>query len=113
MDLQRAKIYNDGSHFIATPKNAFPHRRGRKYKLSRQPFSVQKIDLPHSNSPPVAPNENLPPITPKEKFESAYKESLSLPKRERKAHIKEQLKDTFKDKEELNAFVDNNVERMK
>ena len=112
MDLQRAKIYNDGSHFIATPKNAFPHRRGRKYKLSRQPFSVQKIDLPHANSPPVAPNENLPP-TPKEKFESAYKESLSLPKRERKAHIKEQLKDTFKDKEELNAFVDNNVERMK
>ena len=121
MDLQRAKIYNDGSHFIATPKNAFPHRRGRKYKLSRQPFSVQKIDLPHSNSPPVAPNENLPPTiiaenapaTPKEKFESAYKESLSLPKRERKTHIKEQLKDTFKDKEELNVFVGNNVERMK
>ena len=113
MDLQRAKIYNDGSHFIATPRNAFPHRRGRKYKLSQQTFSVQKIDLPHANSPPNTVNENLPPTTPKEKFESAYKESLSLPKRERKAHIKEQLKDTFKDKAELSTFVDDNVERMK
>ena len=121
MDLKEAKVYNDGSHFIATPRNAYPHRRGRKYKLSRQPFSVQKVNLPHSNSPPIAPNENLPPTTqkqetlpttPKEKFESAYKESLSLPKRERKAHIKEQLKDTFKDKAELNTFVDDNVERM-
>ena len=129
MDLQRTKIYIDGSHFIATPKNAFSHRRGR-YKLSRQPFSVQKIDLSHANSPPNAVNENLPPTTnveslpttpkqespptaPKEKFESAYKESLSLPKRERKAHIKEQLKDTFKDKAELSTFVDDNVERMR
>ncbi len=128
MDLKRAKIYSDGSHFIATPRNAYPHR-GKKYRLSRQPFSVQKVDLPHSNSPPNEANENLPPTTngetlttqkqetlpatPKEKFEIAYKESLSLPKRERKAHIREQLKDTFKDKEQLNAFVDENVERMR
>ena len=42
----------------------------------------------------------------------AYKESQSLPKRERKAHIKAALKDEFADKAELNAFVDKHTERM-
>ena len=53
-----------------------------------------------------------PPETPKEHFEAAYKESQSLPKRERKAHIKAALKDEFADKTELNAFVDKHTERM-
>lgn len=50
--------------------------------------------------------------TPKERFETAYKESQSLPKRERKAHIKAALKDDFTDKIELNAFVEKHTERM-
>ena len=50
--------------------------------------------------------------TPKERFETAYKESQSLPKRERKAHIKAALKDEFADKAELNAFVEKHTERM-
>ena len=131
MDLQNAKGYSDGHHFIAMPNDAFPRPRTKARHKTVQPnFFCNKDELPHSNSPPNAVNENLPPTTnventpnapkqetlpatPKDKFEIAYKESLSLPKRERKAHIKEQLKDTFKDKEELNTFVDNNVERMK
>ncbi len=122
MDLQNAKVYSDGHHYIAMPSDAFPRPKPKAKQKAVQPnFHCNKDELPHSNSPPNVVNENLPPTasvenaptTPKEKFESAYKESLSLPKRERKAHIKEQLKDTFKDKEQLNAFVDNNVERMK
>lgn len=54
-----------------------------------------------------------PSKTPKERFETAYKESQSLPKRERKAHIKAALKDEFTDKAELNAFVEKHTERMK
>ena len=92
MDLQRAKIYNDGSHFIATPRNAFPHRRGRKYKLSRQPFSVQKIDLPHANSPPVEKNENLPPTTPKESLKVLTKKVYLCPSEKERRISRNNLK---------------------
>ena len=50
--------------------------------------------------------------TPKERFETAYKESQSLPKKERKAHIKAALGNGFADKAELNAFVEKHSERM-
>ena len=59
----------------------------------------------------VKPTEQLtltnesPPETPKERFEKAYKESQSLPKRERKVHIKESLAADFPNKDELNAFI--------
>lgn len=28
MNLQKAKIYHDGSHFVAIPKGAFPSGKG-------------------------------------------------------------------------------------
>ena len=42
------------------------------------------------------------PENPKEPFETAYKESQSLPKRERKSHIKAAMQDDFAGKSELN-----------
>lgn len=60
-----------------------------------------------------SPTNESPPETPKERFETAYKESLSLPKKERKKHIKEALESDFADKMELKAFVNKNLERMK
>lgn len=101
MNLKSAKVYHDGSHFIAIPSDAFPHRRK---KSSWQNLRLKKDELPHSDSPPE---------TPKDRFETAYKESQSLPKRERKAHIKSVLKGDFTDKATLNAFVDRNLERVK
>ena len=86
MNLKSAKVYHDGSHFIAIPSDAFLHRRK---KSSRHNLRLKKDELPRSDSPPE---------TTKERFETAYKESLSLPKRERKAHIKSALKDDFADK---------------
>lgn len=56
---------------------------------------------------------NHHPKPQKDRFETAYKESLSLPKKERKKHIKEAVADKFTDKTELNAFVDKNLERVK
>lgn len=101
MNLKSAKVYHDGSHFIAIPSDAFPHRRK---KSSRHNFRLKKDELPRSDSPPE---------TTKDRFETAYKESQSLPKRERKAHIKSALKGDFADKTTLNAFVDKNLERVK
>ena len=60
MNLKSAKVYNDGSHFIAIPSDAFPHR---SRKLSRQNLCLKKDELPRSDSPPE---------TTKERFETAY-----------------------------------------
>ena len=100
MNLQKAKIYHDGSHFVAIPKGAFPSGKGCKRSVAR----------PTKQQPPTTES---PPETHKERFETAYKESLSLPKKERKKHIKDALESDFADKTELKAFVDKNLERVK
>lgn len=101
MNLKSAKVYHDGSHFIAILSDAFPHRRKRS---TRQDLRLKKDELPRSDSPPE---------TTKDRFKTAYKESLSLSKKERKKHIKEALADKFTNKTELKAFVDKNLEREK
>lgn len=100
MNLQKAKIYHDGSHFVAIPKGAFPSGKGCKRRVAR----------PTKQQPPTTESS---PEPHKERFETAYKESLSLPKKERKRHIKEALESDFADKTELKAFVDKNLERVK
>ena len=100
MNLKSAKVYHDGSHFVAIPQGAYPSGKGCK----RRAFK------PTEQQPPTVES---PPETPKERFETAYKESQSLSKRERKKHIKEALESDFSDKTELKAFVDKNLERVK
>ena len=100
MNLQKAKIYHDGSHFIAIPKGAFPSGKGCKRRVTK-------------STEQQPPTTESPPETTKERFEKVYKESQSLPKRERKAHIKESLAADFANKDTLNAFVAKHTERMK
>ncbi|MDE6585953.1 MAG: hypothetical protein K2K80_04670 [Clostridia bacterium] len=97
MPYREAKVYFDGSHYIAIPPENFPSST-RKRKKPKPPKPKQ--------------NENTPP-THKDKFETAYKESQQLPKRERKRYIKEKLKDEFKNAEQLKEFVAQNIERKK
>lgn len=100
MNLQKAKIYHDGSHFVAIPQGAYPSGKGCKRRAVKPMKQQSTADV-------------TPPETHKERFETAYKESLSLPKKERKRHIKEALENDFADKTELKAFVDKNLERVK
>lgn len=96
MPYKDTKVYFDGSHYIAIPPENFPSKRKRK----------------KSKPPKPKQDENAPP-TPKEKFETAYAESQSLPKRERKKYIKEKLQSEFKNDEQLKEFVARNIERKK
>ena len=91
MPYQESKIYFDGSHYIAVPKENFPSRKGRK--TAKKP--TKQTD------------------TPKERFETVYKESQALPKHERKKYIAEKLQDIFAATEEIAAFVASNIERKK
>ena len=100
MNYANMKIYFDGGHYVGIPKGAFPSGKGCKRRAVKPMKQQSTANV-------------TPPNTPKERFETAYKESQSLPKRERKAHIKAALKDDFKDKAELNAFVEKHTERMK
>lgn len=92
MPYQKAKVYNDGSHFIAMPPENFP-RPKRRYK-------------------PKSKREESPD-SPKAKFETAYSESQSLPKRERKKYIKEKLQGTFPNEKHEKEFIESNIERKK
>lgn len=89
MNYRNAKIYFDGSHYIAIPQGAFPSGKGSK-KASAKQKQTQK----------------------EQHFETAYKESLSKPKKERIKAIKEALQDEFEDSEDLTAFVNANMERV-
>ena len=97
MPYRETKVYFDGGHYIAIPSENFPSST-RKRKKPKPPKPKQ--------------NENTPP-TPKDKFETAYKESQQLPKRERKKYIKEKLQGEFQTAEQLKEFVAQNIERKK
>ena len=73
MPYRVSKIYYDGSHYIAVPKETFPSRKGGKTtrKCNPQTDSI------------------------KAKFETAYAESQTLPKRERRKYVTEKLQDEF------------------
>lgn len=90
MSIRKAKVYYDGSHYIAIPPENFTG--GKPKRLSP-----------------------LPPVQAevKAKFETAYTESQRLPKRERKKYITEQMQDSFENKDERTAFIENNLERKK
>ena len=92
------KVYSDGSHYIAIPPENFPSEQ--RIRKKPKPTAKPKTD-------------GTPPTTPKEKFETAYAESQSLPKRERKKFIAEKLKDEFKTAEQVKEFVESNIERKK
>lgn len=100
MNYANMKIYFDGGHYVGIPQGAYPSGKGCKRRVVK---AMQQLSL----------TSESPPETPKERFEKAYKESQSLPKRERKAYIKESLATDFSSKDELNAFVAKHTERMK
>ena len=85
MAYQDCKVYFDGGHYIAVPKENFPSHKGR--------------NTPKKNSPQADAK--------KAKFETAYAESQILPKRERKQYITEQLQGEFATAEQTKEYVKN------
>ena len=91
MPYKASKIYYDGSHYIAVPKESFPSRKCGK--------AARKSDTQTDSV--------------KAKFEAAYAESQALPKRERKQYIAEQLQDDFATVEEANEYARRQTERKR
>lgn len=91
MPYRAAKISFDGSHYIATPKENFP--RGKK-RRAVCPQSTKEAEI-------------------KEQFETAYKESQKLPRKERKEYVKKAMKEAIPDKEQRQEYVEQGSERKK
>lgn len=91
MPYQASKIYYDGSHYIAVPKENFPSRKCGK---AARKSSMQSDGV-------------------KAKFEAAYAESQVLPKRERKQYIAERLQDDFATVEKANEYARRQTERKR
>ena len=90
MSFRAAKISFDGSHYIATPKENFPRRR-----------KVRKTSYHLTNKE----------IEQKEQFETAYKESQKLPRKERKEYVQKAMEETIPDKKARKEYIDRNSER--
>ena len=88
MNYIKAKIYFDGSHYIAIPDGAFPSGTGKK-----------KVAAHRKNT------------EIREQFRAAYKDALTLPKRERKDAICETLEEYFADENRLKDFVAESLEQ--
>lgn len=136
MNYKKAKIYYDGSHYVAIKpnlKSPYGRRKPGRKKTARikpteiggetaiqqtaQQTATQQTTVPQSGKQQTgaqqATQKQSATPTISQRFERAYKESLSRPKKERKAYVKAALKDGFESEERLNAYVLRNTERMK
>ena len=92
MSYRAAKISFDGSHYIATPKENFP--QGHKRRQASRPLSIEETEK-------------------KAQFESAYKESQQLPRKERKAFMRKAMEEAIPDKERRQEYIERQNERKK
>lgn len=88
MSYKNCKIYFDGSNYIAIPSENFSHGKKQSKPTTKQ--------TPH-----------------KAEFETAYKASHALPKKQRKAFIIEQIKSEFNSPEKAKQYVEQQTERKK
>lgn len=107
MPFKDAKIYSDGSHYIAIPKTSNPYRR--KKDTPQEVCAGQKNQTTDKT-------ENKQSATAAEKkteLERLYKEYADSPKTERNRNIAEAMAEYFEDDRAAQDFVRDNTEREK
>ena len=90
MSYPQAKVYNDGSHYIAIPQANQVWKR--KKKVSKKSSKELKQ---------------------KQSFEKVYDENKGKSKKEKIENINKELKKQFESEEQLQNFVNENLERKK
>ena len=107
MPYPNCKVYSDGSHFIAIPHTTRPKRKNKS-------LADDKI-ISGGNTENVEENiaQTKQSRSPKDLFEEAYKESVKLPKNQRKKFIQNQLEPYFENHQSASLFTDVNIERKR
>lgn len=126
-----AKIYHDGSHYIAIPHTE--RQGGKRHKDDEEEFVVEETeDSPVSMrstkdiqdglmlipQPEVMPfvAEDVEPqktVTRKSEFERLYDESKGMSKAERKEYIADKMKGMFKNEQDCPAYVQLQIDNKK
>lgn len=139
MPYADAKVYYDGSHYIAIPLTKRPNMKYREQTIEEQITVIQemegsethKVEEPFincvtnediiveecainvENEPKIDTNtvKNEIIITKKQLFDKLYMEHIDLPKKERAYKIMEEMLPYFDSVEELKWYVDLGFER--
>ena len=98
MAYAEAKIYFDGSHYVAIPKTE--GIKGKRTERKDEEITVKQED-----------GEGGIITTKKELFESIYKASAGQRNSERKTEIKERMQAYFDDEDKAEQYVEENMER--
>ena len=105
MPYGSAKVYNDGSHYIAIPQTTRPERKKNPMKKVCLGKGLQMVKDKTGNTATET-------HTPKERFERIYRENSSKRKAEKIDIITEEIKKEFKTEEQAREFVERNIERL-
>lgn len=106
MPHRSAKVYNDGSHYIAIPQtNNSTKRKKRQTKTVCTGTELQTA----TNKTDKTATEIL---TPKERFEKIYRENNGKRKAEKIKILTDELKQDFKTEEQTREFIERSIERL-
>ena len=127
MAYRKAKVYTDGSHYIAIPHT----ERRTKYRpkpkeeeitvITNEVADVSEQDTPAAPASemqmPAPSKQNTEPqvierkMTRKEYFDELYQVSVGLPKDEQRERIVEKMKPYIKQGEDAELYVEENIGR--
>ena len=141
MAYGEAKVYHDGSHYIAIPHTTRPSKK--RYKPEEETVEVKEERTEDKDNLDIEPDSSLldlesglleleeieveedifpesepPPsvdiprrATRKELFDEYYRESMDLKRNARKRFLIDKMLPYFEDKEHAKTFVEVNLER--
>lgn len=107
MPYRSAKVYNDGSHYIAIPQTN--NSTKRKKRPTKKVCTGTELQTAKNKTEKTATEI----LTPKERFEKIYRENNGKRKAEKIEILTEELKQDFKAEQEAEEFVRTNIERIK
>ena len=108
MPYRNAKIYSDGSHYIAIPQaNNSNKKKKSPVKGVCEGKVTKALNVKTENK-----KSTTEALTPKERFERLYKENNGKKKAEKIKTITQEMKKEFKDEEYAKEFVERNMQRM-
>lgn len=103
MPYRSAKIYNDGSHYIAIPQTNNPTKQ--KKNPTKKVCTGKKLQTAKNKTDKTVTEI----LTPKERFEKIYRENNGKRKADKIEILTKELKQDFKTAEE---FIEKNIERL-
>ena len=111
------KVRFDGSHYIATPHTTNPAKRTKRTEeeitVSEQngKYELKEVKAEPKIHNTAEPEKNTRRVTRKALFDELYDKYLYMKPTERRQAIYEDMRQLFKDEQELSAFIEENCFR--